>query len=67
MKTIVKVGSFLLMTLSPNVQAQQSFDPSQVNDILKPVHEALEPYKTAQFQHQRGVPVLHPELSKFYI
>ena len=29
------------------------------------MHEALEPFKTDEFQHQRGVPVLHPELGKY--
>jgi len=28
---------------------------------MKPVEEAMEPYKKASFRHEKGVPVLHPE------
>ena len=56
-----------LIALSSESRAQVLFPmPSkynnQLNEVLKPVFDALEPYKTEEYEKERGVPLTHEPL-----
>mmetsp|Transcript_11130 Transcript_11130/g.18678 ORF Transcript_11130/g.18678 Transcript_11130/m.18678 type:complete len:108 (+) Transcript_11130:168-491(+) len=37
-------------------------DLVKVQEFMKPFAEAMEPYKVAEFRHERGIPVIHDPL-----
>ena len=36
----------------------------KIFEVFKPMADMLEPYKVADFTHERGIPALHEELGK---
>lgn len=64
-----------ILALLGNIQAQELFDnvvlpkniENTITDVIKPLTDYMEPYKTFSETKERGIPLLHESYGKFLI